>query len=182
LKGDNRAVFRVQRASASSRTSPAKRVGVLVALFAATVTFAGCVPEPVDPSGSPASSVAPGGATATSTPTDEASPSPSGSISSTVTPAEGEVLIVTAGITGSTLEVTAMIQGVSEVDGICTLEILDSDASHEAPATAGNGVTYCGLTSVTIPDDLVATGSFRILYSSPSTQAESAITSLESVR
>ena len=106
-------------------------------------------------------------------------PSPSGSTSSTTAPAEGEILVVTTNFSGGVLEVTAMVPGVSEAGGTCTLELVESGSSVDVPGTAGNGVTYCGLMSVSVPAADAATGTFRVHYISDSTQAESAATPLE---
>lgn len=86
---------------------------------------------------------------------------------------------MTALYTDGSVEVSAMIPSTSESGGVCTLELVKGNASTETPASAGNGVTYCGLMSLDAPDPA---DSFRVLYSSSSMRATSAVTSLESVR
>lgn len=93
------------------------------------------------------------------------------------TPYNGEVLIVTAEQNGSALEVTAMIPGVSEDDGTCTLHIEGVDVAS-VPSTAGNEVTYCGLMSAEIASGS-ATIEFDVQYDSPSTRARSAASTVE---
>lgn len=96
-----------------------------------------------------------------------------------MTPADGEVLIVTAELIGGSLEVTAMLPGVSEADGTCTLEITGTDLSASVTGSAGNGVTYCGLMSVPPPTQAPAEWTFRVKYESSTTTAESAVSEVE---
>lgn len=94
------------------------------------------------------------------------------------TPYNGEVLIITAEQRGATLEVTAMVPGVSEDDGTCTLRV-DGVGVATITSTAGNGVTYCGLMSADVASDSAATR-FDVRYESSSTRARSADSSVES--
>ncbi|MFG6502803.1 hypothetical protein [Microbacterium sp. P05] len=87
---------------------------------------------------------------------------------------------MTANLSGSTLEVTGMVPGVSESNGTCTLELLESGASTTVSGTEGNGVTYCGVMSLSVPSESLTSGSFQISYQSASTQAQSAVTALGS--
>lgn len=122
------------------------------------------------------------------TPTPEPSPTPDESATPDVpvptetvevdTPYNGEVLIITAEQRDGALEVTAMIPGVSEDDGTCTLRVDGADAAS-VTSTAGNGVTYCGLMSAEVGSDASATR-FDVQYDSASTRARSADSSVES--
>ncbi|MCZ4068177.1 hypothetical protein O1W71_10895 [Microbacterium sp. H37-C3] len=94
------------------------------------------------------------------------------------TPYNGEVLIITAEQRGAALEVTAMVPGVSEDDGTCTLRVDGVDVAS-ITSTAGNGVTYCGLMSADVASDSAATR-FDVQYESSSTRARSADSSVES--
>ncbi len=108
-------------------------------------------------------------------PSASASPTPT-------TPANGQVLIVTAVLDGSRLDVTAMIPGVSEDGGVCTLSLAGSAEKSTVTAAAGNGVTYCGVMSVTVPQARESDGSFVVGYVSGTVRAESAPTTLASLR
>ena len=116
----------------------------------------------------------------TPTPDDTATPDVSAPTETVEvdTPYNGEVLIVTAEQRGATLEVTAMIPGVSEDDGTCTLRV-DGVAVATITSTAGNSVTYCGLMSADVASDSAATR-FDVQYESSSTRARSADSSVES--
>jgi hypothetical protein len=144
--------------------------------------LSGCVPEP-DPgasSGEQGSSATPSASSSeTAGTTPEPSPAPSGSSSSTTTPDPGEVLIVTASAVGSSLEVSAMVPDVSESDGTCTLEVLDTGETAAVAGNAGNGVTYCGLMTVEPSGTDPSGWRFRVTYESAATQAQSAVSSLE---
>ena len=129
-----------------------------------------------------------GGAVSTGTPSPSASvsssPAPSASSTPTaastpsVTPFSGDVLIVTSEVVGGNLEVTAMIPEVSEGDGTCTLELVGSDRTVSVTAAEGKDVTYCGVMSIPV-DDSSTTPQFRVRYESPSTRAESAVSTVE---
>lgn len=134
-----------------------------------------------------------GGATATPSPAVEsATPAPSPSsiatpspeptpteTSTMVTPYNGEVLIVTAELVGSRLEVTAMVPGVSESHGTCTLHLVDYDLTATVQGTAGNDVTYCGLMSLEAPLPVHGPLQFDVAYDTPSTHARSALSEVE---
>jgi hypothetical protein len=96
-----------------------------------------------------------------------------------VTPYNGEVLIVTAEVVGSTLEVTAMVPEVSESGGTCALEIVGQDQTATVPGTAGNGVTYCGVMSLESRTGDAGPWEFSVTYDSPSTHAKSALSNVE---
>lgn len=86
----------------------------------------------------------------------------------------GEVLIITADVVGQMLEVTAMVPGVSEDTGSCTLEVPDRGLSANVMAVPGNDVTYCGVMSVPVGPSDSGEWSIRVNYSSPSHRAQSA--------
>lgn len=160
------------------------RVGVIGLLCAVGVALAGCATGAAgtaSPTSTPSES--PSAPTPTAEPTlppIEPAPTPSGSESSDTVYDDGEILITTAGVNGGALEVSAMVPGVSEADGTCTLEELTSGVSTTTPGNAGNGVTYCGLMAVTPAAGDAASWSFRVRYDSPTTRAESAVASVES--
>ena len=79
---------------------------------------------------------------------------------------------------GGNLEVTAMIPRVSEGDGTCTLELVGTDRTLSVTGTEGKDVTYCGVMSMPL-DDPSTTPQFRVRYESPSTRAESAVSTVE---
>lgn len=102
----------------------------------------------------------------------------------TSTPFNGDVLIITSDVIDGQLQVTAMIPGVAEDGGTCTLEIVDANAvplpggSASVTGTKGQGVTYCGLMSVPTErsiDELT----FRVRYESSATSTASALTKIE---
>lgn len=114
--------------------------------------------------------------------TPGSTPQPTSTETSVVeAPFNGEVLIVTADVIESRLEVTAMVPGVSESGGTCTLELVGEEGSATIAGTAGNGVTYCGLMSLR-PESAAEPWQFRVLYESPSTRAESALSTVERAR
>jgi hypothetical protein len=95
-----------------------------------------------------------------------------------VTPFSDDVLIVTAEVVGGNLDVTAMIPKVSEGDGTCTLELVGSDRKVSVTAAEGKDVTYCGVMSISL-DGVASAPQFRVRYESPSTRAESAVSTVE---
>jgi hypothetical protein len=129
-----------------------------------------------------------GGAVSTGTPAPSASlsPTPEPSASSTptavptpsVTPFSGDVLVITSEIVGGNLEVTAMVPKVSEGDGTCTLELVGTDRTVSVTGAEGKDVTYCGVMSIPVDDSSTAP-QFRVRYESPSTRAESAVSTVE---
>ncbi|MFJ6653171.1 hypothetical protein ACIQLJ_10300 [Microbacterium sp. NPDC091313] len=94
-------------------------------------------------------------------------------------PYNGEVLIVTAEREGARLEVTAMIPEVAEDGGTCTLSMEGQTGTATVTGIAGNGVTYCGTMAVT-PNSSDAQVQFRVTYTSSSTRAQSAVSTVES--
>jgi len=106
-----------------------------------------------------------------------AEPAPTES-ATVVTPYNGDVLVVTSEIIDGRLEVTAMIPGVSETGGTCLLEVTGLAASTSVTGNAGHDVTYCGLMAVPL-DPGTNSAEFRVSYSSESTQARSAVSSVE---
>lgn len=149
-------------------------VGALSLAACATPTGAGGT-EPT-PSSSPSAP------TPTATPTDleTVAPEPTPTESATVvTPYNGEVLVVTSEVVDGRLEVTAMIPDVSESGGTCTLEVIGVAESSSVGGNAGNGVTYCGVMSVPVPSTAEPVR-FQVSYSSGSTQAKSATSTVES--
>ncbi|MFG6476088.1 hypothetical protein ACFXP7_06820 [Microbacterium sp. P06] len=112
----------------------------------------------------------------------EPTPTPTPTATATADPPyNGDVLVVTAEDIEGRLEVTAMVPGVSEDGGSCRLELIGEETSASATSTAGNGVTYCGIMSLT-PQASAEEWRFRVHYESASTRAQSAISSVESTR
>ncbi|MEH3088046.1 MAG: hypothetical protein PGN24_00110 [Microbacterium arborescens] len=147
-------------------------VGMLALSACATPVGGVATPEPTATSETPAGEPSPTPEAATP---DVPVPSETVEVD---TPYNGEVLIITAEQRDGALEVTAMIPGVSEDDGTCTLRIDGADAAS-VTSTAGNGVTYCGLMSADIGSDASETR-FDVQYDSASTRARSADSSVES--
>lgn len=71
-----------------------------------------------------------------------------------------------------------MIPKVSEGDGTCTLELVGADRTVSVSGTEGKDVTYCGVMSIAV-DDASSAPQFRVRYESPSTRAESAVSTVE---
>lgn len=148
-------------------------VGVLALTGCATPSGAAAPSDSASPTASPIVESSPA-------PTiTEIAPTPSPTETSTaVTPYNGEVLIVTAEVVDSRLEVTAMIPDVAESGGVCRLEVIDQSVSASVSGNAGNEVTYCGVMSVT--PQPAASWQFRVTYTSASTSARSALSTVES--
>ena len=129
-----------------------------------------------------------GGVASTATPSTAASvspepaprESPSATVapSPTVTPFTGDVLVVTAEVLDGQLQVTAMVPTVSEGNGTCVLELVGTDRTVSVTGAEGNDVTYCGVMSMPV-EGAASDVQFRVRYESPSTRAESAVTTAE---
>lgn len=120
----------------------------------------------VTPSASPLPSV---------TPTPSAT---SGETQATAAPFNGEILIITSEVRDGSLQVSAMVPGVSESGGTCTLTLTSTGASVQTAANEGKDVTYCGLMSIAVADGAVEPA-FQVSYRSSTTSAESAVTTVE---
>ena len=92
-----------------------------------------------------------------------------------------DVTIITTDIVGDALEVTAIVVGLVESTGSCTLELTNGSLSRvaEVVATAGNDSTYCGI--LAIPLDALQTGVWRarIAYESPQARGKSSFESVD---
>ncbi|KTS14168.1 MULTISPECIES: hypothetical protein [Microbacterium] len=166
-------------AAVPSRSRRARVALPALLLVAGVVTLSACAtpvagaptPSPsLSPSASPTASPTP---IVTSTPQPEPSESPTSD-----TPYNGEILVVTSEVRDGALEVTAMVPGVAESGGTCTLTRDDTQESVSVAGTEGKGVTYCGLMSIP-----VASGeekvSFHVGYESPQLRALSATATIE---
>ncbi|MCT9818775.1 hypothetical protein N3K63_00600 [Microbacterium sp. W1N] len=89
------------------------------------------------------------------------------------------MLVISAEVIDGALEVTAMVQGVSESDGECSLELRDATEVSTVTGTAGNGVTYCGVMRVSLADVDQDDATFQVRYVSAVTRAESAVTPVQ---
>lgn len=112
------------------------------------------------------------------TPTPTESPDATVAPSPTVTAFTGDVLIVTSEVLDGQLQVTAMVPAVSEGDGTCVLELVGTDRTVSVTGAEGNDVTYCGVMSMPV-DGAMSDVQFRVRYDSPSTRAESAVSTVE---
>ncbi|KEP75012.1 hypothetical protein HR12_00755 [Microbacterium sp. SUBG005] len=75
------------------------------------------------------------------------------------------------------LEVTAMVPGVSESGGTCTLTLEESQRSVSVSGNEGKEVTYCGLMSIPVAEgEDVA---FTVSYASANLRAQSATATIE---
>jgi hypothetical protein len=154
---------------------------LVVMLTAGALSLAGCATPTGIGTGEPSPSMSPTEPTPSATPTELATPpEPTPTESATVvTPYNGDVLVVTSEVIGGQLEVTAMIPGVSETGGTCVLEVTGSTETASVSGNAGNDVTYCGVMAVRIPSGTDPV-QFHVSYSSGSTQAKSATSTVES--
>lgn len=163
------------------RGRTAVRMWSAAVLAVSALSLAACATPGGAATESPTPSVSPSEGTPTPTPTESAPPpEPAPTETATVvTPYNGEVLVVTSDIISGRLEVTAMIPRVSETGGTCTLEVLGLGGSSSVSGNAGNDVTYCGVMSVALPSgtDRVQ---FEVSYTSGSTRAKSATSTVES--
>jgi len=145
-------------------------VGVL--LLSACATPAGAPTPSASGEPSPTSSASPTAlesGTPSPTPTDDAA---------TDAPFNGQILIVTSEVRDGNLEVTAMVPGVSESGGKCTLTLEASKASVSVDASEGKDVTYCGLMSIPV-DASSSAPTFVVGYASNTVKAQSAVTTVE---
>ncbi len=154
------------------------RVVLPVMLLAGSLTFSGCAGA--SGSAAPTPSVSQSTAMPTASPeaTDTSSPTPTaGGSDVTDAPFNGQILIVTSEVRNGSLEVSAMVPGVSESGGTCTLTLVSSGAKVESTANEGKDVTYCGLMSIAVGD--ATDPAFQVAYSSRTTSARSAVTTVE---
>lgn len=147
----------------------------LVSLSACATPTPGAAPVASDtasPSASPSAPV-----TASPSPADTADPSPAPSESATGSPYNGEILVITSEVRDGSLEVTAMVPGVSESGGTCTLTLEESQRSVSVSGNEGKEVTYCGLMSIPVAEgEDVA---FTVSYASANLRAQSATATIE---
>ncbi len=150
-------------------------VAGLVGLSACATPVGGVSPSATATAASASPSASP-----TSTPTGTPSPSPSASASATPgTVYNGEILIVTSEVRDGNLEVSAMVPGISESGGTCTLTVDSTGATASVEANEGKDVTYCGLMSIAVGDDATEDLAFHVSYASRALQAQSSITTIE---
>ncbi len=167
-------------AAATSSRSRLLRTTIPVLMATGLLGLSGCAtpvagasasPTPTSVSASPSPSP-------TSTPTATPSPSPSAS----ATPGSiynGEILIVTSEVRDGNLEVSAMVPGISESGGTCTLTLDSTGATTSVEANEGKDVTYCGLMSIAVGGDAAEDLSFHVTYASQELTAQSSITTIE---
>jgi hypothetical protein len=136
-------------------------------LSACATPIRGANPSPTPSSSAPSSTPTP-----SSTQTQTPEPTPTAS-STANTPYNGEILVVTSDIREGSLEVTAMVPGVAESGGTCTLTRDDTRESVSVEATEGKGVTYCGLMSLPVTDG-AGEVPFHVEYFSSELRATSA--------
>jgi hypothetical protein len=72
-----------------------------------------------------------------------------------------------------------MVPDISETGGTCTLEMLGTGETASVTGNAGNGVTYCGLMTLQPAASDPSQWRFRVSYTSDTTDAESAESTLE---
>ncbi|WAC67893.1 hypothetical protein [Microbacterium sp. SL75] len=154
------------------------RVVLPVLLLAGVLTFSGCAGT----SGSATPTPTTSGPTATPTVSPDATGTPSpaptaGGSEATAAPFNGEILIVTSEVRDGALQVSAMVPGVSESGGTCSLTLVSSGATVDSAANEGKDVTYCGLMTIAVGDE--ADPAFQVTYSSRTTSAKSAVTTVE---
>jgi len=147
----------------------------LLGLSACATPVGGVSPSPTTTAGSESPSASP-----TADPTGSASPSPSPSATATPgTVYNGEILIVTSEVRDGNLEVSAMVPGVSESGGTCTLTVDSTGAKTSVEANEGKDVTYCGLMSIAVGADAPEDLAFHVTYTSQALTAQSSITTIE---
>ncbi len=157
------------------------RVVLPVLLVAGVLAFSGCASTSGSATPSPTETAA--SATPTASPTSNEAPSPTpaptaGGSDATGAPFNGQILIITSEVRDGTLEVSAMVPGVSESGGTCTLTLVSTGAKVESTANEGKDVTYCGLMSIAVGDSSTDPA-FQVAYSSRTTSAKSAVTTVE---
>lgn len=93
-----------------------------------------------------------------------------------------DVVIITSETVGSQLQVTAMVPGASDVDGVCSLVVRSGarEAVEDIAGTPGNDVTYCGIMAVSVKD-WGPDWSFHVAYRSSTRSGESENLSSEDV-
>lgn len=146
----------------------------VLALSACATPSPGAAPAAAD-SASPTSSASAPSSPAPSS-TAPATPAPSESATAEA-PYNGEILVITSEVNDGSLEVTAMVPGVSESGGTCTLTLEKTQRSVSVSGTEGKEVTYCGLMSIPVADggDLA----FTVSYASANLRAQSATATVE---
>ncbi|REC99551.1 hypothetical protein DEU35_0526 [Microbacterium sp. AG157] len=157
------------------------RVVLPVLLVAGVLAFSGCASTSGSATPSPTETAA--SATPTASPTSSEAPSPTtaptaGGSDATDAPFNGQILIITSEVRDGALQVSAMVPGVSESGGTCTLTLVSTGAKVESTANEGKDVTYCGLMSIAVGDSS-ADPAFQVAYSSRTTSAKSAVTTVE---
>lgn len=170
----------VKNATDAAVSSSLRRTRVVMPVFllAGLLAFSGCAGA----SGSAAPTPTDSEFTATPTTSPEATETPSptptsGESEATDAPFNGEILIVTSEVRDGTLQVSAMVPKVSESGGTCSLTLVSSGAKVDSSANEGKDVTYCGLMSIAVDDE--TNPAFQVAYSSRTTAAKSAVTTVE---
>lgn len=157
------------------------RVVLPVLLVAGVLAFSGCAGTSGSASPSPTETAASATPTVSPTSSEALSPTPAptaGGSEATDAPFNGQILIITSEVRDGTLEVSAMVPGVSESGGTCTLTLVSTGAMVESAANEGKDVTYCGLMSIPVADSSTDPA-FQVAYSSRTTSATSAVTTVE---
>ncbi|MEV7759287.1 hypothetical protein AB0O16_10730 [Microbacterium sp. NPDC089180] len=167
------AAARSSRSRRLRTTLPVLMVAGLVGLSACATPVGGVSPSATATAASASPSASP-----TSTPTGTPSPSPSAS-ATPGTVYNGEILIVTSEVRDGNLEVSAMVPGISESGGTCTLTVDSTGATASVEANEGKDVTYCGLMSIAVGGDAPEDLAFHVSYASRALQAQSSITTIE---
>lgn len=150
-------------------------------LAVSALTFSGCASTPGSTTPTPTGAETSATPTGSPTPGESSSPAPTaseGSSEATDAPFNGEILIITSEVRDGALQVSAMVPGVSESGGTCTLTLVSTGAKVESTANEGKDVTYCGLMSIAVGDSS-ADPAFQVAYSSRTTSAKSAVTTVE---
>lgn len=167
----------------AARPSRSRRARVALPgllLVAGALTLSACATPVAGASPSPtASATASASPTPTASPSETAAPEPTPTESATAdAPYNGEVLVITSEVRDGNLEVTAMVPGVSESGGTCTLTLDDTQASVSVSANEGKDVTYCGVMSIAV-DTTSADVAFHVGYSSSNLRAQSETATIE---
>jgi len=175
----------VKHAIAAAVPSSLRRTRVVLPalLVAGVLGFSGCATSPGSTTPSPTVSEATASPTASASASSlpSATPTPSatsGGTEATTAPYNGEILIITSEVRDGSLQVSAMVPGVSESGGTCTLTLTSTGKSVQTAANEGKDVTYCGLMSIAVTDGS-AQPTFQVSYSSRTTSATSAVTTVE---
>lgn len=157
-----------------------------VVLASVMALSAGCAAEPADESTSATSSsstaATPSSTPISSTPSSEEGQTAGPSATPAPSPDTVKVVIITSETVGSQLQVTAMVPGASEVDGVCSLVVRSGarEAVEDIAGTPGNDVTYCGIMAVSVKD-WGSDWSFHVTYRSSTRSGESENLSSEDV-